>query len=157
MSNSQEEILYDDPHEDILLIRYSDKSLSLFTPKEWGLKHSNELKNYARYNRYLKLDGQSTPGWTFAVSNAEGMKYLNDMFNLDLPIPETPPRRSYKAGAEEKERDKRTATNSFRLSRGLIKRTEEDVNKDIDDVRRQISELEQRLSELRTEHDQLQK
>jgi len=69
--------------DDVKLIQYSEKSVAIFSNKEWGIQNKDNLKEFSgRYNPNLTLDDKKTPGWIFGNKKKDDiLNYLNGNTN----------------------------------------------------------------------------
>lgn len=71
-------------NDNVKLIRYSEKSIAFFTTEDWGKKHKETLKEFAKYNPNLKYKDKTKKGWIASIKNEKMLAYIKRKFKVSL-------------------------------------------------------------------------
>lgn len=80
----EKELLFKKEKKGIYVVKYSEKSIALFSNKEWGLKNKEEMMEYGgKWSpgiTYEDLKG----GWIFSFKKEDTKEYFLAKFNLNI-------------------------------------------------------------------------
>lgn len=81
---------------DIKVYEYSEKSILLVTPTEWGRANAESIKSFAKFGTRFTLDGRpNTPGWIIPKSRqGDALSRLNELVSNSPPESENRPESS---------------------------------------------------------------
>lgn len=87
IDESSKVLLYHDEINDVYVVKYSDKSIAIFSSEEWGKNNKNFIKQYngtwSPFLSYVSPNGQKHKGaWMLLLSNENTHKYLEITFSI---------------------------------------------------------------------------
>ena len=82
VDDEQKKIIYEKSSKGIYVVKYSEKSIVIFAPKEWGEKNKEELLEYGGlWNKNVTYEDK-TGGWLFKLKDSK--EYIEEKFSIIL-------------------------------------------------------------------------
>lgn len=92
----------------IALYDYTEKSILLVTPTEWGRKNAEQLKTISKFGTNFKIEGNPTPGWIMAKKQQEqNIKKIEGLLDGTIEVTTEPIRKMEKDSSDDEPRPAR--------------------------------------------------